>query len=220
MGRGSRTGQRQGARAGHLLLLSSWPLLFSCSLLLFLPFSHLLLGTGAGTADSVDGVGGWRGVLLLWWPADGAEVLLLLRAGRPAGVGGQRGTSDGLRRAAGWGSSGGLLLLPPPLAAGGRGRVGWWWRPGTGRRGTLRWWAARGVGQRRRRAAGVLGGEFGPLSIYGFGPLLRAQIQSPRQRFFIFLNILCRGPLARPSAKTPFAEGLARPSAKSFFLVF
>ena len=35
-----------------------------------------------------------------------------------------------------------------------------------------------------------------------------------------FLNILCRGPLARPSAKTPFAEGQARPSAKSFFFVF
>ena len=33
--------------------------------------------------DSVDVVGGWRGVLLLlWWPADGAEVLLLLGAGR------------------------------------------------------------------------------------------------------------------------------------------
>ena len=42
-----------------------------------------------------------------------------------------------------------------------------------------------------------------------------------RQRFFIFLKkILCRGPLARPSAKIPFAEGQARLSAKIFFLVF
>ena len=39
-----------------------------------------------------------------------------------------------------------------------------------------------------------------------------------RQRFFIFLNILCRGPLARPSANIPFAEGQARPSAKIFFV--
>ena len=43
---------------------------------------------------------------------------------------------------------------------------------------------------------------------------------SPRQRFFIFLNILCRGPLARPSAKTPFAEGQPRPSAKIFYFLF
>jgi len=38
---------------------------------------------------------------------------------------------------------------------------------------------------------------------------------------FIFKKkILCRGPLARPSAKKPFAEGQARPSTKIFFLFF
>ena len=37
---------------------------------------------------------------------------------------------------------------------------------------------------------------------------------------FFFINRLCRGPQARPSAKKPFAEGQARPSAKIFFLVF
>ena len=35
-----------------------------------------------------------------------------------------------------------------------------------------------------------------------------------------FINRLCRGPEARPSAKKPFAEGQARPSAKIFFWFF
>ena len=48
--------------------------------------------------------------------------------------------------------------------------------------------------------------------------LLSARRQALGKDFF--LNILCRGPLARPLAKTPFAEGQARPSAKIFFLVF
>ena len=47
----------------------------------------------------------------------------------------------------------------------------------------------------------------------------------PRQRFFLtsfsakffFINRLCRGPEARPSAKKPFAKGQDRPSAKIFF---
>ena len=55
-----------------------------------------------------------------------------------------------------------------------------------------------------------------PLADLGLGPLPRAQIQGPRQRFFIFFNFLCRGPLARPS----FADGQARPSAKIFFWFF
>ena len=50
--------------------------------------------------------------------------------------------------------------------------------------------------------------------------LPRAIGQSLGKDFLFFLNILCRGSLARPSAKTPFTEGQARPSAKSFFLVF
>ena len=33
---------------------------------------------------------------------------------------------------------------------------------------------------------------------------------------FFFINRLCRGPEARPSAKKPFAEGQDRPSAKIF----
>jgi len=38
---------------------------------------------------------------------------------------------------------------------------------------------------------------------------------------FFFLNFFCRGPLARPSAKIPFAEGQARLSAIFFyFFVF
>ena len=35
--------------------------------------------------------------------------------------------------------------------------------------------------------------------------------------YFLFLNFLCRGPLAKPLAKIPFAEGQARPSAKIFY---
>ena len=34
---------------------------------------------------------------------------------------------------------------------------------------------------------------------------------------FFFINRLCRGPEARPSAKKPFAEGQDRPSAKIFY---
>ena len=37
---------------------------------------------------------------------------------------------------------------------------------------------------------------------------------------FFFINRLCRGPEARPSAKKPFAEGQDRPSAKIFFKFF
>ena len=76
-GWGGVKGPEQGTSSSSLLGLLSSPV----PLLLFLPFSHLLLGTGAGTTDIMDGVGGWRRVLLLlWWPADGAEVLLLLGA--------------------------------------------------------------------------------------------------------------------------------------------
>ena len=59
----------------------------------------------------------------------------------------------------------------------------------------------------------------------GHGGHWRQSLPSVRRQalgkdFLFFLNILCRGSLARPSAKTPFTEGQARPSAKSFFFVF
>jgi len=66
-----------------------------------------------------------------------------------------------------------------------------------------------GVGQKEGARTGVVGW---PLAHLGSGLLPR-----PRQRFFIFIfNFLCRGSLARPSAKIPFAEGHARPSVKFF----
>ena len=37
---------------------------------------------------------------------------------------------------------------------------------------------------------------------------------------FFFINRLCRGPEARPSAKKTFAEGQDRPSAKIFYFYF
>ncbi|XP_066357985.1 uncharacterized protein [Miscanthus floridulus] len=97
---------------------------------------------------------GWR------WPAGGRG-----RAARPG-----RGTSGGLRRAAGWGSSGGLLLLPPPLAARGQGHAGWpvagWrWRVGwRSRGGRGRGPGARGVAV---ATAGAAGGGAGRRSVVG-----------------------------------------------------
>ena len=67
-----------------------------------------------------------------------------------------------------------------------------------------------GVGQKEGARTGVVGW---PLAHLGSGPLPRAQTKF----FLFFFNFLCRGPLARPSANIPFAEGQARPSAKIFF---
>ncbi|XP_066374517.1 uncharacterized protein [Miscanthus floridulus] len=140
-GWGGVKGLGRGTSSSSLIGLLSSPV----PLLLFLPFSHLLLGTGASTADSVDGVGGWRGVLLLLrWPADGAEVLLLLGAGRSAGVGGRRGRGGAPPRVE---ASGGVELLrwpaPPPSSSGGRGPGAHGVAVAAGR-GATRWWAASG----------------------------------------------------------------------------
>ncbi|XP_066364962.1 uncharacterized protein [Miscanthus floridulus] len=94
---------------------------------------------------------GARGVAVVGWPVVGWRWSVGGR-GRAARPG--RGTSDGLRRAAGWGSSGGLLLLPPPLASGGRGRAGWpvagWrWQGHAGWRS----WGGRGRGPGARGVA-------------------------------------------------------------------
>ena len=67
--------------------------------------------------------------------------------------------------------------------------------------------------------------QIGPCQIWPDGsrrPLASVFAEYPpsgtRQRFFIFfLNFFCREPLAKPSAKIPFAEGQARPSAKIFY---
>ncbi|XP_066375049.1 glycine-rich cell wall structural protein 2-like [Miscanthus floridulus] len=166
-GRGDVKGPGRGTSSSSLLGLLSSPV----PLLLFLPFSHLLLRTGAGMADSVDRVGGWRGVLLLLrWPADGVEVLLLLGAGRPVGVGGRAAGVGHLRRVE---ASGGVGLLrwpaPPPSSSGGQGPgahgvavAGWpvaGWRWLAGGRGWAAWprWGTSG-GLRRAAGWGSSGG--------------------------------------------------------------
>jgi len=68
-----------------------------------------------------------------------------------------------------------------------------------------------GVGQKEGARTGVVGW---PLAHLGSGPLARAQTKI----FYFYFYFLCRGALARPSTKIPFAEGQARPSAKFFFV--
>ena len=65
-----------------------------------------------------------------------------------------------------------------------------------------------------------VGREFGPLADLGLGPLPRAQIQGPRQRFFIFFKIFfVEGHWTIPQQRHPLPRARLGPRQR-FFIYF
>jgi len=126
--------------------------------------------------------------------AAGLAAAVLEARGSPGARAGRPGSGQTARAAAG-------ARRRARAAAGARRRGArrrWWTRGGRARAGA---WGGR---RRSTFFFKIFDREFGLRPDLGFGPLPRAQMHGPRQRFFIFIfKILCRGPRGRPSAKSP-----------------